>query len=225
MSIIDESINKLNLIQQNIEKFKNKKSSPPHVICVSKTFPISRLMPLIKSGHKHFGENKVQEAESKWQGIKKENPDLKLHMIGKLQSNKAKKAVDLFDYVHSLDSKKLAQALNKAEDNLNKKLSYFIQVNIGSENQKSGVLINEIEDLVKFCSQETKLNIIGLMVLPPNDGESEKYFEIVSKLNLDLRFKELSMGMSSDYTSALKFNSTFLRIGSAILGDRNSTNN
>jgi len=225
MSIIDESINKLNLIQQNIEKFKNQKSSLPHVICVSKTFPISKLMPLIENGHKHFGENKVQEAESKWKDIKKENLDLKLHMIGKLQSNKAKKAVDLFDYIHSLDSKKLAQALNKAEDDLNKKLSYFIQVNIGSENQKSGVLINEIQDLVKFCSHETKLNIIGLMVLPPNDGKPEKYFEIVSKLNLDLGFKELSMGMSSDYTSALKFDSTFLRIGSAILGDRNLTNN
>ena len=177
-------------------------------------------MSLINSGHNDFGENKVQEAEEKWQEILKINKNLKIHMIGKLQSNKAKKAVKIFNYIHSLDSIKLADVCKKSEDEFNKKISYFIQVNVGNETQKSGIPIKETKDFVKYCVEEKDLNVIGLMVIPPNDDNTEKYFKEVSDLNFNLGLKDLSMGMSSDYNLAVKYKSTFLRIGSAILGPR-----
>ncbi len=219
--MIDESINKLTLIQGNIKKLRTDNLNIPEIICVSKTFSLDRLKPLINHGHAHFGENKVQEAEQKWSKIKKENLNLRLHMVGKLQSNKAKKAVQLFDFIHSLDSMKLADTLNKREIELNKKLSYFIQINIGEESQKSGISSSTAKDFLKYCTNEINLNIIGLMVIPPNDKNTGKYFEKISKLNSNLGLKHLSMGMSSDYEEAVKFNSTFLRIGSGILGPRN----
>ena len=175
---------------------------------------------MINSGHCHFGENKVQEAENKWSEVLKRNKNLKIHMVGKLQTNKAKKAVNIFSFVHSLDNFKLADVCKKSEEELNKKISYFIQVNIGNESQKSGVSIKDVKSFLKYCSVENKLNVIGLMVLPPNDNNTEKYFEDVSKLNFELGLKDLSMGMSMDYKIATKYKSTYLRIGSAILGPR-----
>ena len=218
----DESINKLTLIQDNIKKLRTNNLNKPEIICVSKTFSIDRLKPLINHGHFHFGENKVQEAEEKWSKIKKENLNLKLHMVGRLQSNKAKKAVQLFDFIHSLDNTKLADTLSKRELELNKKLSYFIQINIGNESQKSGISSESAKDFLKYCTKEINLNVIGLMVIPPNDNNPSKYFEKISKLNSNLGLEHLSMGMSSDYEVAVKFNSTFLRIGSGILGERNT---
>lgn len=216
----DKIINKFNLIQENIKKTADNSVKIPEIICVSKTFPISKIMPLIDYGHTHFGENKVQEALIKWTKIKKEKKDLKLHLLGKLQTNKAKKAVELFDFIHSLDSKKLADNLKKREMELNKKLSYFIQINIGSELQKSGISIDEAKDFLDYCSKNLGLNIIGLMVLPPNDSNTEKYFEEINNLKHELKLQHLSMGMSNDYDIAIKHGSTFLRIGSAIFGPR-----
>ena len=216
--MINETINKLKIIQENLRN--NTKSIEPNIICVSKTFPLSKLEPLINYGHCHFGENKVQEAEKKWSQIVKINKNLKIHMVGKLQSNKAKKAINIFNFIHSLDNSKLADVCKKSEDEFNKKISYFIQVNIGNETQKSGVLMKDAKSFLKYCSVENKLNVIGLMVLPPNDNNTEKYFEDVSELNSELGLKDLSMGMSADYRIALKYKSTYLRIGSAILGKR-----
>ena len=213
----------MNLVQENIKKSNPNNSKIPKIICVSKTFSIDKLNPLIEHGHHHFGENKVQEAIIKWSNLKKTNANLKLHMVGRLQTNKAKKALGLFDFIHSLDSMKLADILKKHEQTLNKKLSYFIQINVGNENQKSGILSKNAKSFVQYCTKEINLNIIGLMVIPPNDNKTTEYFEKVSNLNSDLRFKELSMGMSADYLEAVKFNSTFLRIGSAILGERGPT--
>ena len=215
MNIIVERFAK---IKSNIEKNSNTNSKT--IVAVSKTFSLDHIMPLINHGHLHYGENKVQEAFAKWQQIKKENKKLKLHMIGKLQSNKAKKAVELFDFIHSLDSIKLANVLKKSEKELKKNLSYFIQINIGNESQKAGISPNNVKDFLKYCLHEINLNVIGLMVLPPNDGKAKQYFEETSKLNFDLGLKHLSMGMSGDYEIALKFKSTFLRIGSGILGPR-----
>ena len=216
----DEAINKLKVIQDNIKNL-NQNSIKPNIICVSKTFPISKLKPLIDFGHLHFGENKVQEAEEKWTEIKRTRKDLKIHMVGKLQTNKVKKAVNLFDFVHSLDSPKLADVLKKTETEFNKKISYFIQINIGNETQKSGIPTKDAKDFLKYCLEEKQMNILGLMVIPPNDEHTDKYFEEVSNLNSELGLKDLSMGMSSDYQKAIKFKSTFLRIGSGILGPRN----
>ena len=216
--MIDETINKLKIIQENLKNISN--TNEPDIICVSKTFPLSKLEPLIKFGHCHFGENKVQEAEKKWSQILQINKNLKIHMVGKLQSNKAKKAINIFSFIHSLDNLKLADVCKKSEEELNKKISYFIQVNIGNESQKSGVLMKDVKSFLKYCSVENKLNIIGLMVLPPNDTNTEKYFEDISKLNSELGLKDLSMGMSADYKIAAKHKSTYLRIGSAILGQR-----
>jgi len=218
----DQSINKLNLIQENIKNLNISSSIKPEIICVSKTFSMDRLQPLINYGHIHFGENKVKEAEEKWSSIKEKNSNLKLHMVGKLQSNKAKKAVNLFDFIHSLDSIKLANLLKKSEIEFKKKLSYFIQINIGEESQKSGISPEKAKDFLKYCTNEAGLNIIGLMVIPPNDDNTDQYFKKISELNSSLGLKHLSMGMSSDYEKALKYNSTFLRIGSGILGERNT---
>jgi len=211
MNIIIERLNK---IKSNIQ---NKKTQ---VIAVSKTFPIENIKPLIEIGHIHFGENKVQEADSKWSNIKKINPNIQLHMVGRLQSNKAKRAVELFDYIHSLDSKKLAENLSKFENNINKKLKYFIQVNVGSEKQKAGITPNELDEFYTYCKKKLNLNIIGLMVIPPNDGNEEKYFKYLYETNSSLGLEHLSMGMSADYLIADKYNATFLRIGSSIFGKR-----
>ena len=215
MNIIIERFNK---IQSNISKLNNSKS--PKIVAVSKTFSLDHIMPLIEYGHNHFGENKVQEAEAKWLQIKKEKKNLQLHMIGKLQSNKAKQAVKIFDYIHSLDSQKLADILSKSQSEINKSLNYFIQVNIGNEKQKSGINYNEVDQFYNYCTKEKKMNILGLMAIPPQDENIEKYFKSLSDLNSSLGLTELSMGMSSDYIQAINYKASYLRIGSAIFGDR-----
>ena len=215
MSMIVERFNK---IKSNIDKIKLIK--PVNIIAVSKTFPLSHVQPLINYGHIHFGENKVQEAVSKWIEIKKANQKLKLHMIGKLQTNKVKNAFEIFDYIHSLDNQKLADVLEKNETNFNKKLKYFIQVNIGNEFQKSGIPANDLDAFYNYCTIEKNLDIIGLMVIPPNDENTKKYFKALNDLNNSLALKELSMGMSADYLDAISNNATFVRIGSLIFGSR-----
>ena len=178
-------------------------------------------MPLINHGHVHFGENKVQEALSKWIKIKEDFNEVKLHMVGSLQSNKVKQALSIFDYIQSLDNLKLAEKISKEQKKINKKIKIFIQVNIGNENQKSGINKNEIPDFLNKCVNHLDLDIIGLMCLPPNDSKSELYFSDMKKLLIENKLNELSMGMSNDYLKALDFNSTFLRIGSKIFGNRN----
>ena len=212
-----KSIINLNTIEDTL---KSKIDNLPSIIAVSKTFSMNEILPLINHGHKHFGENKVQEADAKWKTVKKSNINIKLHMLGKLQSNKAKKAVELFDYIHSLDNQKLADTLSKAENDFNKKLNYFIQVNLGQETQKSGINVNELDNFYNYCVKEKKLNVIGLMAIPPNDGNQKKYFKYLYEINASLGLKELSMGMSADYLDAVKYNATFLRIGSSIFGER-----
>ena len=207
-----------------IKRFENIKSiinnSNVKIIAVSKTFSFEAISPLVNHGHLHFGENKVQEAKSKWTEIKKKNPQINLHMIGKLQSNKAKEAVRLFDFIHSLESQKLATALAKHEASINKKLKYFIQVNINNEKQKSGIEIQFLDDFFYYCTKELKINVIGLMAIPPNDDKKAIYFNKLMKLNKLLGLKELSMGMSADFEEALNYEATFVRIGSSIFGDR-----
>ena len=191
----------------------------PKVIAVSKTFKIDKILPLIEYGHIHFGENKVQEALAKWTEIKKTNSKIQLHMIGKLQTNKVKFAVQLFDYIHSVDSKKLAKKIADEQFKLNKKIRIFLQVNIGEENQKSGINKNEINQLVSY-SKDIGLDVIGLMCIPPLSIDPKDYFEEMQKLNKSLGFFELSMGMSSDFLEAVKYSSTYVRIGSSIFGKR-----
>ena len=215
MNIIVERLDKIKL---NIAK--TKPAQIVNIIAVSKTFSIEHIKPLIDYGHQHFGENKVQEASAKWSNIKKEKKTLKLHMIGKLQTNKAKDAVKLFDYIHSLDSQKLADALAKHQISFKKKLNYFIQVNIGNEIQKSGIPVRELDPFYNYCKNEINLNILGLMIIPPNDNNPEKYFKSLNELNKSLALRNLSMGMSADYISAIKNGSNFVRIGSSIFGSR-----
>ena len=215
MSIINERFDK---IKSNIDKVPS--NTPRTIVAVSKTFSLDHIMPLINYGHMHYGENKVQEAESKWLQIKKKEKNLKLHMIGKLQSNKAKKAVQIFDYIHSLDSQKLADVLAKNQQSMNKSIKYFIQVNLGNEIQKSGISYNEVDAFYNYCVKEKNLNVLGLMAIPPNDNKSEEYFKSISELNASLGLKDLSIGMSSDYMEAIKYKSTYLRIGSSIFGKR-----
>ena len=211
-------IQRFNKIKSNITSIKPMR--PVNIVAVSKTFSLNHIQPLIDHGHNHFGENKVQEAFSKWHELKKSNNSLNLHMIGKLQSNKAKKAVEIFDYIHSLDNQKLADKLSREQQNLGKKLKYFIQVNIGNELQKSGVRAQELDNFYNYCIKEKNLNVIGLMVIPPNDNNTNKYFKNLDELNNSLSLKELSMGMSADYSEAIKNNATFVRIGSLIFGNR-----
>jgi pyridoxal phosphate enzyme (YggS family) len=207
-----------------IQKFENIKSlitnSNVKIVAVSKTFSYDYIKPLVEHGHNHFGENKVQEAQTKWTDTKRKRPNIKLHMIGKLQSNKAKEAVSLFDYIHSVDSPKLASLLAKHENSINKKINYFIQVNIGNESQKSGISIQSLDEFFYFCTKELKLNIIGLMGIPPNDGKENLYFKNLMELNKLLGLKELSMGMSGDFQEAIKYEATFVRLGSCIFGNR-----
>ena len=208
-------------IENNIKTYLNKSNinNNPKIVAVSKTFKIDKITPLIEHGHINFGENKVQEAVEKWTEIKKINSKIKLHMIGKLQTNKVKFAVKIFDYIHSVDSEKLAKKIAVEQNKINKKIKIFVQVNIGDENQKSGINKNEVNQLASFC-KDNSLDIIGLMCIPPANIDPEGYFEEMNKLNKSLGFSELSMGMSSDFLTAAKHLSTYIRIGSSIFGQR-----
>ena len=210
----------------NFEKIKQeiKDNSPNNeieVIAVSKTFSMEHIMPLVEYGHKHFGENKVQEAEKKWKELKKTINNLSLHMIGRLQSNKAKKAVELFDFIHSLDSEKLAKELSKRQKEKDRNLGYFIQINLGSEEQKGGIEISELKKFNDYCVNELNLSVLGLMAIPPNDNNPEKHFKRISELNKQLNFRYLSIGMSNDYLKAINYGASHVRIGSSIFGSRN----
>ena len=189
------------------------------IIAVSKTFPIENILPLIEHGHLHYGENKVQEALEKWTDIKNENHNIQLHLIGRLQTNKVKFALKIFDYIHSLDSEKLANKISDEQIKQGKKPKIFIQVNIGNEDQKSGINKDNLVDFYKFC-KNLNLDIVGTMCIPPNDGNVEKYFSDMDKTNQELNFKELSMGMSGDYLEAIRYNATYVRVGSKIFGSR-----
>ena len=209
----------------NFEKIKqeikdNSLQNEIEVIAVSKTFSIEHIMPLVEHGHKHFGENKVQEAEKKWKELKKSNNDINLHMIGRLQSNKAKKAVELFDFVHSLDSEKLANELSKRQKEKDRNLGYFIQINLGSEEQKGGIEISELKNFNNYCVKELNLTVLGLMAIPPNDKNPDKHFKRISELNKQFNFRYLSIGMSNDYLKAIEYGASHVRIGSAIFGSR-----
>ena len=211
-------IDRLNKIKSNITAVRP--TQKVNIIAVSKTFTLEHISPLIESGHQHFGENKVQEANVKWSELVKKNNSIKLHMVGKLQTNKAKDAVKLFNYIHSLDNQKLADTLAKHQNNLKKKLKYFIQVNIGNEIQKSGLPVSELDPFYIYCKNEINLDIIGLMVIPPNDKNPEKYFKTLNELNKSIALHDLSMGMSADYLEAVKHGATFVRVGSSIFGER-----
>ncbi|MDB3971079.1 YggS family pyridoxal phosphate-dependent enzyme [Candidatus Pelagibacter sp.] len=189
------------------------------IIAVSKTFPIEYVLPLIEHGHLHYGENKVQEALEKWTDIKNENHNIQLHLIGKLQTNKVKFALKIFDYIHSLDNEKLAYKIADEQEKQRKKPKIFIQVNLGNEDQKSGIDKRNLNDFYKFC-KKLNLNIIGTMCIPPNDNNTKKYFSEMNNINQELNFKELSMGMSGDYLEAIKNNATYVRVGSKIFGSR-----
>ena len=215
----------MNNIVQNFLNIRDELTNAnlnPTVIAVSKTFPLGHIKPLIDHGHRVFGENKVQEAKQKWSGLKDSLKDLELHLIGGLQSNKSKEAVQLFDYIHSVDSIKLASELSKAEAKLSVKRKYFIQVNVGMEEQKSGVSKKEVENLLKYCVNEKNLNVIGLMCIPPFDQNPTPHFNYLKELNNDLGLKFISMGMSEDYMNAAKCGSTHVRLGSKIFGSRSN---
>ena len=201
-------------------RLKDQNINQPKVIAVSKTFSLDKILPLIDYGHLDYGENKVQEAIEKWSDIKLTKKELKLHLIGKLQTNKVKQAIKIFDYIHSVDSEKLAKKIADEEDKQGKKIKIFIQVNIGDENQKSGINKNLLSDFYQFC-KILKLNVVGLMCIPPFDQNSKKYFEEMGALNKSLNLNDLSMGMSSDYLEAINYSATYLRIGSSIFGNRN----
>ena len=204
-------------INRKIEE--QKTNITPKVIAVSKTFKLEKILPLIEYGHLDYGENKVQEAIDKWSEIKQKKQNIKLHLIGRLQTNKVKYAIKIFDYIHSLDSIKLAKKIAEEQQKQKKNLKLFIQVNIGNEEQKAGVNVNQINDLINY-SKQLNLNIVGLMCIPPVNEEAEKYFKEIKILNKKLNFSEISMGMSSDYLKAVENNSTYLRIGSSIFGHR-----
>ena len=205
-------------VKTNLQN-ETKTLAVPKIIAVSKTFKIDHIMPLINHGHLDYAENKVQEAIEKWTKIKEENKNIKLHLIGGLQTNKVKNAVQLFDYIHSLDSKKLADKISNQQKEQNVETKIFIQVNIGKEEQKSGIPEEELFDFYKYC-KNLNLNIIGLMCIPPYNQDSSKYFLKMKELNKKIGLKELSMGMSADYLNAIKYGSTFVRIGSDIFGKR-----
>jgi PLP dependent protein len=218
------SLNNLIEIQKEIQLkiFELKESKRlPKIIAVTKTHSITDILPLINHGHQDYGENKIQEALEKWENIKLDFKHLNLHMIGKLQSNKVKQAVSLFDYIHSLDNLKLAEKISNEQIKQNKKVKLFIQINIGEESQKNGVSVSEINKFYKTCTDDFGLNIIGLMCLPPNSEDVVKYFLKMKDLKNKLGLNDLSMGMSNDYLEALKFETTYLRVGSKIFGQRN----
>lgn len=205
--------NKLNvLVDQKIRK--------PEIIAVSKTFDIEHIKPVLEYGHKNFGENKIQEAISKWTEVKKEHTDIKLHMLGKVQTNKVKFLIPLFDYLHSLDNFKLAEKISKEEVKKNKKIKIFIQVNLGEEEQKNGINLKDLDNFYYECKKNLNLDIIGLMCLPPQNENPEKFFQKLKEYSNKFGLTDLSMGMSNDYDVACKFGSTFLRIGTKIFGER-----
>ena len=206
------------LINSKLLELKEK-SSIPKIIAVSKTFKIDHILPLIQYGHLDFGENKVQEAIEKWTDIKNQNKDIRLHLIGKLQTNKVKFAVKIFDYIHSLDNEKLAKKISEEQLKQNVKPKIFIQINLGNESQKSGIIKENLADFYNF-SKELGLNIVGIMCIPPFNEDSTKFFSQMSELNEIINLKELSMGMSSDFLNAIEYKSTYLRIGSNIFGQR-----
>ena len=215
------TVKNLIYIEERIKSKINDLSSHkmPKIVAVSKTFGMEKILPLLTYGHTDYGENKIQEALDKWMAVKEKNESIKLHLIGKLQSNKVKFAVKIFDYIHSLDTEKLANKLAEEQIKQNKKIKLFIQVNIGNEEQKSGINKERLADFYKFC-KNLNLDIIGTMCIPPNDGNTEKYFSEMSDINQELNFKELSMGMSGDYLDAIKNNATYVRVGSKIFGHR-----
>ena len=198
----------------------NYKDYNPKIIAISKTFNKDHILPLVECGHTHFGENKVQEAIKKWPEIKNKKGEIKLHMVGKLQTNKVKFALQVFDFIHSVDNIKLAKKISEEQKKYKKKPKIFIQINIANEKQKSGINKNDLNEFYNFC-KELNLDLIGTMCLPPNDNNSDIYFSEMKKLNKNLELSEISMGMSNDYLNAVKYNSTFLRIGSKIFGPRN----
>ena len=210
-------VNRLITIKKEIQS----KNSTAEIIAIAKTFPIKHILPLINYGHYHFGENKVQEAIEKWTDIKNDFSNIKLHMVGKLQTNKVKFAVGLFDYIHSLDNIKLAKKISLEQKKLNKKIKIFIQVNIGDESQKSGLAPDKVNNFLSICTKELDLEIIGLMCLPPYNEDSSKYFKEMKKLISNTQLSQLSMGMSNDYLEAIDYNSSFVRIGTKIFGKRN----
>ena len=213
-----ESVQKLIQIEKLV-KSKNTDLKKITIIAISKTFKLEKILPLIDYGHLDYGENKVQEALDKWSDIKSKKPDIKLHLVGKLQSNKVKFAVKIFDFIHSVDTKKLAKKIADEESKLKKKIKIFIQVNIGNEDQKSGVNREELEDLFLYC-KSLNLDVIGLMCLPPANHDPDPFFSELNELNKKFNLTELSMGMSSDYVKAIEHSSTYLRIGSEIFGQR-----
>ena len=218
-------VQRLNLIKNKVKEIIDGKQlkTIPQIVAITKTFPLNKIAPLLDAGHIHFGENKIQEAENKWPEVKNNNKNLQLHMIGKLQTNKAKKAVQIFDYIHSLDNAKLASKIFRYEKELNKKIKLFIQVNLANEEQKSGILLNDLNNFYHYCIKELSLNVIGLMCLPPIESDSQNYFKLLKNAAEQLNLKDLSMGMSSDFEQATINGSTYLRLGTIILGERNPT--
>jgi hypothetical protein len=213
MDIIKNFTNVLNEIKKCTD-------TNPKIIAISKTYDLNYIKPLINFRHLHYGENRVNEASLKWSDEIKKNSNLKIHLVGKLQSNKIKEALKIFSYIHSLDSKKLAILLDEEQNKQKISIKYFIQVNIGNENQKAGVMLDDLDDFIVFCKLKTKLNIIGLMCIPPIKDSPDIHFKRLSELAKKNNFSELSMGMSNDYISGIKNGSTFVRIGSAIFGER-----
>ena len=204
----------------NIQKVVNSLSKNTKIIAVSKNFSIEKINPLIKAGHKDFGENKVQEATLKWSGVLKENTDINLHLLGHLQSNKVSEAVNIFNYIHSLDSEKLANKFMQEQEKTKKKLKYFIQINVGEEKQKYGISIKESHDFINFCRNEAKLEILGLMCIPPVNEDPNSYFSKLRELVLSNGLLDLSMGMTHDYVDAIRHGATYIRIGTGIFGER-----
>lgn len=218
------TLEKLSRVKNKVNEIISKKQlkTKPKIVVVTKTFPLNKILPLLENGHIHYGENKIQEAENKWIDTKNRYKNLQLHMIGKLQTNKAKKAVKLFNYIHSLDDDRLALKLSHHEKELNKKVKLFIQVNLAGEPQKSGIMFNDLNNFYNYCTKDLSLNVIGLMCMPPVDSNSQEYFKKLKKAAQQLNLEDLSMGMSSDYEQAILSGSTYLRLGTTILGERNS---
>ena len=219
------TLEKLSRVKNKVNEIISKKQlkTKPKIVVVTKTFPLNKILPLLENGHIHYGENKIQEAENKWIDTKNRYKNLQLHMIGKLQTNKAKKAVKLFNYIHSLDDDRLALKLSHHEKELNKKVKLFIQVNLAEEPQKSGIMFNDLYNFYNYCTKDLSLNVIGLMCMPPVDSNSQEYFKKLKKAAEQLNLEDLSMGMSSDYEQAILSGSTYLRLGTTILGEKNSS--
>jgi len=215
-----KTIDNLEGIKNKLKQLKFENYQNLKIIAVSKTFSIDNILPLVEYGHDHFGENKVQEALEKWPKIKESYPNLKLHMVGKIQSNKVKFLLPVFDYLHSLDNIKIAEKISLEEKKNNKKLKIFIQINIGNEPQKSGINIEDLDQFYLTCVNELNLNIVGLMCLPPSSSDPKKYFLSLNEISQKLNLKELSMGMSNDYLDAVQCGASCLRIGSKIFGER-----